>query len=57
MNADEVNRIIAEGRAAAVGELRNLADNLERMPLPDVAEALTWLDSSLEAVRRWTERA
>lgn len=56
MNADEVNRLLAEGRTAAVRELRALADALERMPLPDAAEALTWLEPTLEALRRWVER-
>ncbi len=56
MNANEVTRAIAEGRATAVRELRDLADNLERMPLPDAAEALMWLEPSLAALRRWAER-
>lgn len=56
MDTDEINRLIDEGRATVARELRGLADRLETMPIPDVGEAMAWLEPTLEAVRRWAER-
>jgi hypothetical protein len=43
---------VAAGRAAAVADLRRLADRLERLALPDVAEVLVLLEPTLDALRR-----
>src|SRR5262245_53985942 len=43
---------LAAGRAAAVSQLRTLADHLERLALHDVAEVLVLLEPTLDALRR-----
>jgi hypothetical protein len=43
---------VAAGRAAAVAELRTLADRLERLALDDAAEVLVLLESVLDDLRR-----
>jgi hypothetical protein len=43
---------VAAGRAAAVAALRTLADRIERLALPDAAEALTLLGPALDALQR-----
>ena len=43
---------VAAGRAAAVAELRQLADRLEQLPVDAAAEALTRLEHALVALER-----
>jgi hypothetical protein len=43
---------VAAGGAAAVAELRGLANRLERLALPDVAEVLVLLEPVLDDLRR-----
>jgi hypothetical protein len=43
---------VAAGRAAAVAQLRELADRLEALPLDAVAEALVLLEPTLDDLRR-----
>jgi len=57
LDPEGVRRKLDEGRAALVGGLRALADDLERLDLPDAAEVLTWLAPHLERLRREVDRA
>jgi hypothetical protein len=43
---------VAPGRAAAVAQLRQLADRLEHLALADVAEVLVLLEPTLDDLRR-----
>jgi hypothetical protein len=43
---------VAAGRAAAVAELRRLADRLDALALADVAEVLVLLEPVLDDLRR-----
>jgi hypothetical protein len=52
VDSDEVQRKLERGRAAIVASLRNLADQLERLALPDATEAMVWLSSRLEDLER-----
>ena len=44
---------VAAGRTAAVAQLRQLADRLERLPLDAAAEVLIGLEHVLDELRRW----
>jgi hypothetical protein len=52
----DVVRKLETGRAAFVRELRSLADDLERLSLPDAGEVLTWLVPHLERLRHEADR-
>jgi hypothetical protein len=56
MDVDDINRLIDEGRATVVRELRSLADRLESLPSADVDAWIVGLEPAIETVRRWAAR-
>jgi hypothetical protein len=56
MDVDDINRLIDEGRATVVRELRSLADRIEALPNADVAAWIVGLEPTIEVVRRWAAR-
>ena len=53
--ADDLTAKLEAGRVATAKGLRALADQIERLPLDDVREALTWLEPYVERLRREAE--
>jgi len=56
LDAPEFRRKLEEGRATIVAGLRALADDLERLEMPDAAEVMTWLEPHLERLQREADR-
>ena len=56
LDPSDLRRKLEEGRATLVGGLRALADELERLEVPDAAEVMTWLAPHLERLHREAER-
>jgi len=54
--ADEVQATLEAGRDATAAALRALADQIERLPMEDVGEALAWLEPHLQRLWREAER-
>jgi hypothetical protein len=57
MDADDVNRLIDEGRATVVRGLRDLAERIEALPAADIDAWLLRLEPTIATVREWAERA
>ena len=52
MAYEETLSAVVGGRAEVVAQLRRVADRLERLALPDVAEVLVLLEPALHDLRR-----
>jgi len=56
MVSADVKAKLDAGRRATAGWLRQLADQIETLPLEDAAELLTWVGHALEQLRVEAER-
>ena len=56
VSAEDVKAKLDAGRRATAAWLRQLADQVETLPLEDAAELLTWVGHSLEQLRVEAER-
>ena len=56
ISPDDVRATLEAGRHAAAGWLRSLADRVDRLPVDDAAQAVSWLGDRLAELQREAER-